>query len=414
MQQPAVHGKVVAGYFCNWTIYERNYNVVDLAGSAHNLTHILYAFANCEADGSVVLQYTDILFFPKQDVFADKDEHFPLEKTVNQKADGWNEQGNNLYGNFKQLFLLKQRYRHRKVSLSIGGWSRSDNFAEVASDPAKRARFVGTAVKQLADLGLDGIDIDWEFPKNDQEAIDYVHLVSQMRIALDIYQQRVGQTDQPRLLLTAAVPCGPNDYQNLRLREMEPYIDLFYLMAYDFAGSWDSLVGHQSPLYGGELCVHQAVEHYMQSIPPPKLVLGIPAYGRAFSNTDGPGTPFNGVPKGSWEGGEGVFDYKVLPKPGAVEHHDLQRKAAWSYDSSLREMVSYDSPVVVQAKCDYIKQKQLGGAMFWELSGDAPTDNPRSLLQTVHQALEDQHDTTSNHLEYPESQFDNIRAGMPQ
>lgn len=90
-------------------------------------------------------------------MWADKDKHFPTEQTIDQRADDWNEPGNNLYGNFKQLYLLKQRHRHLKVSLSVGGWTWSTNFAGVAADPQKRARFVETAVKHVADLALDGI-----------------------------------------------------------------------------------------------------------------------------------------------------------------------------------------------------------------------------------------------------------------
>jgi chitinase len=53
--------------------------------------------------------------------------------------------------------LLKKANRHLKVSISIGGWSWSTNFAVVAESPEKRARFIETAVKLVADLGLDGI-----------------------------------------------------------------------------------------------------------------------------------------------------------------------------------------------------------------------------------------------------------------
>lgn len=82
---------------------------------------------------------------------------FVIDQTVNKKADEWNESGENLYGNFKQLYLLKQKYRHLKVSLSVGGWSWSGNFSTVASTPQKRTRFTETAVSLVNNLGLDGI-----------------------------------------------------------------------------------------------------------------------------------------------------------------------------------------------------------------------------------------------------------------
>ncbi|KAI8366830.1 chitinase [Radiomyces spectabilis] len=398
---PATNGPVIAGYFTNWSIYARNYNVIDVAASAHKLTHILYAFANLQEDGTVVLG----------DVWADKDKHFPPEQTINHQADSWNEQGNNLYGNFKQLYLLKQKHRHLKVTLSIGGWTWSTNFSAVASDPQKRARFIDTAIKHLNDLGLDGLDIDWEYPKDDKDAFFYVHLLYELRIALDRYQQRLQQTDQPRLLLTVAVPCGPSHYRTLRLQQMEPYVDLFYLMAYDFAGSWDSKTGHQSALYGGSLNGHQAVSDYLAAgIPPHKIVMGLPLYGRAFSNTSGPDASFQGLPEGSWE--QGMFDYKALPKPGATENHDWQRLASWSYDPQAREFVTYDTPEIVRGKCDYIRKASLGGAMFWELSADQAHDHPRSLLNCVYDAFNHHLDTMPNHLSYPESQYDNVKRGM--
>lgn len=224
-----------------------------------------------------------------------------------------------------------------------------------------------------------------------------------------MYQQRLGQTNEPRLLLTVAVPCGPSNYRLLRLREMEPYVDLFYLMAYDFAGAWDSKTGHQSALYGGPLNAHQAVSDYMAAgVPPHKLVLGIPVYGRGFSNTSGPDSNFNGMPEGSWE--KGMYDYKHLPKSGATEYHDQQRIASWSYDPAAREFVTYDTPSVVQAKCEYIKQARLGGAMFWELSADHKGEHPRSLLNTVYQSFGGRLDSLPNHLKYPTSQYDNIRS----
>ncbi|CAO3652821.1 unnamed protein product [Cunninghamella blakesleeana] len=402
---PVVNGKVIAGYFANWSIYDRNYNIVDVAVNADKLTHILYAFANIQESGEVILG----------DAWADKDKHFPPEQTVDGKGDQWGEDDSGkLFGNFKQLYLLKQKYRHLKVSLSIGGYSWSANFAGIAADPQKRRIFVQSAIKHLGDLGLDGIDIDWEFPKNEKEALDYVYLLYEIRLALDAYQQQLNQTNQPRLTLSVAVPCGASHYRILKLREMAPYVDLFYLMAYDFAGPWDSCTGHQSALYGPGNTCHQAVSDYMASgVPPHKIVLGLPVYGRGFSNTSGQcGHPYQGLPDGTWE--KGQYDYKHLPRPGAEEINDFQNMASYSYDPQSREFVTYDSPAIVQGKCNYIKQAQLGGAMFWELSADHSTrDHPRSLLSAVHATLNDGTlDTLSNHLDYPSSQYPNIRNYM--
>ncbi len=50
-----------------------------------------------------------------------------------------------------------------------------------------------SSVKILEDYGLDGLDVDYEYPQNDEQATGYVHLLREMREALDRHAERKGR-----------------------------------------------------------------------------------------------------------------------------------------------------------------------------------------------------------------------------
>ena len=209
------------------------------------------------------------------------------------------------------------------------------------------------------------------------------------------------------------MPCGEDHYVIMDLKEMNKYLDIFYLMAYDFNGSWSSKTGHQSNLYGSDLSTDKAVKYYIRKgVDNDKIVIGMPMYGRAFQNTDGLGSSYNGVGEGTWE--QGVYDYKKLLRQGAVEYFDEKLVASYSYSSSDREFVTYDNPQVVYQKTDYIKRNNLRGVMFWELSGDFPTSHERSLLSAAYHGLGGKHalDQTPNHRSFPDSDYENVKNGF--
>ena len=52
---------------------------------------------------------------------------------------------------------------------------------------------------------------------------------------------------------------------------------------------------------------------------------------------------------------------------------------------------------------------ELLGFMFWELSGDRPTTDARSLVRLFAEKLAPL-DTSANHVRYPESRFANVRS----
>ncbi|RFU80649.1 chitinase [Trichoderma arundinaceum] len=387
------NGFVNAVYFTNWGIYDRNFQPQDLVAS--DVTHVLYSFMNVQADGTVL----------STDTNADFEKHY--------SDDSWNDVGTNAYGCVKQLFKLKKANRNLKLMLSIGGWTLSTNFPSAASTDANRKNFARTAIAFLKDWGFDGIDIDWEYPADSTQASNMILLLKELRSQLDAYAAQYAPGYH--FLLSIAAPAGADHYSVLRLADLGQVLDFVNLMAYDYAGSWSSFSGHDANLFpnpsnpnSSPFNTDAAVKAYIQGgVPANKIVLGMPIYGRSFQSTSGIGQPYSGIGSGSWE--SGVWDYKALPKAGATVRYDDVAKGYYSYNPSTRELISFDTPDMINTKVSYLKSLGLGGSMFWEASADKKGSD--SLIGTSHRALGGL-DSTQNLLSYPNSKYDNIRKGL--
>lgn len=338
------------------------------------------------------------------------------DSEIHWDGDKW-EDGHKLYGCLKQLNLLKRRNPNLKILLSIGGWTYSSNFKSGAGTSANRANFARTAVALLKNYGFDGLDIDWEYPQNDQEAQDWVSLLRACRQEMDAYARHVNPSAPHHFELSVACPAGPQNYERLRIAEMDRYLDFWNLMAYDYAGSWDPAAGHQANLYPSRsnatstpFSTARALEHYTRHVDPSRIVLGMPLYGRAFENTNGVGRPYSGVGEGSWE--RGVYDFKALPLPGAKEYYDHEAGASYSYDEQKKMLISYDTVPMGRDKAWYVRNRRLGGAMWWESSGDKK--GSESLIGNVVEALGGPGSLRRdrNCIEYPESEWENVRNGF--
>ena len=374
----------VIGYFAAWDVYDRDYHVNEIP--AAQLTHINYAFANI-ADGQCVLG----------DPYADTDKAYP--------GDTWDEGAKR--GNFHQLEILKAAHPHLKTLISVGGWTWSGQFSDVALTAESRKKFAASCVEFMTAHGFDGIDIDWEYPVGGglpentyrpEDKQNYTLLLREIRAQL----KEKGEADGRDYLLTIAAPAGANVYKNLELAEVAAELDWINLMTYDFHGGWDTVTNFNAPLYASstdpssdpvvqkQFNIDSAVSGYMSGgVPANKIVLGVPFYGRGFKGVPGGNQGLyqshTGLPQGTWEAG--MFDYYDLKAnyiPSYTRAWHDEAKVPWLYSAATGIMISYDDPESMSLKAAYAKERGLGGAMIWELSGD---DAEHSLLKAVNKGL---------------------------
>ncbi|KAH8690227.1 putative glycosyl hydrolase, family 18 [Talaromyces proteolyticus] len=383
-------------------IYSAKYLVTDIPAS--NLTHIIYAFANISSTtGEVTLsdKYADLQFlYPGDDASAT---------------------GTNVFGNIKQLFLLKKKQRNLKTMISIGGGTFSSNMVPVLASESLRETFAKSAVDLVSNLGFDGIDIDYESISSSAQAEQFVDLLNKTRATLDAFAANISA---PPFSLSFAAPMGSSYYDLLDFRGMDKFLDFWNLMGYAYTGSWNTDSGHQASLYNSStnpmstpVDSNTGINYYIsQGVTPSKLVLGCPLYGASFNNTSGPGKPFEGLGSLGSFGQAGIWNYNSLPIQGfnatTVELPEIG--ASYSYDAKRRYMISYDTPKIAAIKAEYAKNMGLGGMMWWEVSMDKTGIS--SLISAVVEKYggEGALDQSLNNLNYPTSIYDNLRAGASE
>ena len=223
-------------------------------------------------------------------------------------------------GNEEYLPKIREINPDIKIVLSVGGWG-ADGFSQAARTEEGRALFAVSAVSLVETYGLDGIDIDWEFPLDD-EWEDF----STFLIAL---KDTLSRNSEPVALSLALYP------EEIALfEEAIAALDRIHMMAYD---QFDS-EGFHSTMQAAE----DAVAYFTAlGASPQQLVLGIPAYGR----------PLDG--SAQW-----VFYKDIDPESISGENPDLVGD------------ISFNSAATAAQKTQYALEQNLSGVMVYQLLCD--------------------------------------------
>ncbi|GAA4162649.1 glycosyl hydrolase family 18 protein [Phytohabitans flavus] len=360
---PPPAGRKLVGYFAQWGVYQRQYFVKNIhtSGSASKLTHILYAFGNV-TNGQCTIG----------DSYADYDMAYTAANSIDGVADTWD--AGALRGSFGQLRKLKRMYPNIKVIWSFGGWTWSGGFGQAAQNPTAFANSCYNLVEdpRWADV-FDGIDIDWEYPNACGLSCDtsgpnsYKNLISALRT-------RFGSS----ALVTSAITADGSNGGKIDAADYAGAVgslDWLMPMTYDYFGAFapQGPTAPHSPLtsYSGiptQGFNSDAAIQKLKSkgVPASKLLLGVGFYGRGWTGVtqSAPGGTATGAAPGTYEAG--IEDYKVLktrcPANGTV--------GGTAYAYCGNQWWSYDTPATIGGKMNYARTQGLGGAFFWELSGD--------------------------------------------
>ncbi|HEU5356852.1 MAG TPA: glycosyl hydrolase family 18 protein [Actinocrinis sp.] len=429
---PATSGGLKIAYFDQWSIYQNAFYLknVDTEGMASKLDYLIYDFENIDPTNLSCFETTKATdpdpageSDPNAgdgagDSFADYQKSYGSDISVDGTADAY---GMPIVGNFHQLQELEKKHPNLKVEVSLGGWTYSKYFSDVAATAASRQKFVSSCIDMFIKGNIpsqggyggagtaagifSGFDIDWEYPGNSGGHVgnhysaadkqNYTLLLQEFRNELNTLSSTTGK----QYSLSAAIPAGQDKIADIETNKIGQYLTFGDPMTYDMHGGWETTgpTNHQAPIYDNpndpmspvapgtsKYTVDEAVKAWTVGdsqygipggFPANKLTVGVPFYYRGWT----------GVPAGS---NHGLFQTATGPATGAADSGnvngirmykelsgvvdnpsdtfwDSAAQAAYFYDGT--NFWSGENAQSIQALSDYMHCNGLGGAMMFSL-----------------------------------------------
>ena len=326
-------------------VFEKDHVIQPGEIAANKLTRINYAFANVR-DGQVV-------------------EGFSSDAK-----------------NYAALVALKQENPSLTVLASVGGWLWSGNFSDAALTKESRSRFAESAVAFIRRYGLDGLDVDWEYPGmvgagnrfRPEDKQNYTLMLKEIRRQFNREQKKLHR----HLYLTIATGASSRFLEHTEMARVQRYVDTVNLMAYDYyePGS-DKITGHHAPLFTNpadpkKISADRSVQEYEAAgVPAAKIVLGVPFYGHVWGEV---GNDDHGLFQPGKQVANSFGRYSEVSemlKNGFTRYWDPVASAPYLYNPASRVFVTYEDPESLDLKCRYVLDHKLGGVMFWEYNSDS-------------------------------------------
>ena len=287
----------------------------------------------------------------------------------------------------RSLVALKQQYPHLKVMLSLGGWGGCETCSDVFNSADNRTAFAQSTLAIIEEYQADGIDLDWEYPTISgfpghkfapYDRDNFTALIQELRTLFG-----------NRYELSFAAGGFDHFMENaVDWTAIMPLLDNVNLMTYDIVNGATPHTGHHTALFSTpeqKDSTDNAVNFLLaQGVAPEKIVIGTAFYARVWEQVADtnqglyqPGTHVKGAHYKE-------FSTRFNPAEGYVYHWDDAAKAPSYYNPEKKIFATFDDPRSMTEKARYVKNRKLGGMMFWQLPHDTDNDG---LLNAIHTGL---------------------------
>lgn len=260
--------------------------------------------------------------------------------------------------------------------VSVGGWSGCSFCSDLFATAAHRQNFARTAVALFKQYGIDGLDLDWEYPAiegypghkyEDADKDNFTELIKALR-------QEMGND---YLLTFAAGGFVKYLERSVDWDAVVPLVDFINLMTYDLVGGYATVTGHHTLLQDympGQESASKCVNWLLnKKVPAGKLIIGAAMYGRVWENV--PDINHGLYQPGKFKRGIAFSEFTnyFSDSSGYTYYWDKKAKAPYQYNPSQQLFATFDDKRSIKAKTKFIRRKKLGGIMFWELAQDLKT-----------------------------------------
>jgi chitinase len=275
----------------------------------------------------------------------------------------------------KKLVELKKVNPQLKVMLSLGGWGGCEPCSDVFSSAKGREEFAISTLALNKSLQTDGIDLDWEyptiegFPKHAYKKEDKENFSALIKVL----REKLGNKYE---ISFAAGGFKKYLEESVDWQVIMPLIDRVNLMSYDLVNGYSTVTGHHTALYSDkqttestDFGVQYLINH---GVAKNKIVIGGAFYARVWENV--PDTNHGLYQSGKFKMGVDFKNYeKEFSKENGFEYFwDEKTQAPYFYSKEKKLFATGDDKKSIQLKTKYVKDLQLQGIMFWELTGDTP------------------------------------------